>query len=301
MKSQSLQSPFEKLEDKTMQAVLTLCGLVSIVTTFGIIWVLLSETLAFFAEVPLWKFIADTQWTPLFADKHFGIWALVSGTVITSAVAIATALPLGLLSAIYLSEYARPAVRTTIKPVVELLASVPTVVYGYFALSWLTPVLQALLPSLQGFNALSAGLMMGVMIIPIIASVAEDALYAVPASLREGSYALGATKLRTIYKVVLPAAFSGIVAAVLLGLSRAIGETMIVAIAAGQQPTFTFNPLAPVQTMTAYIVQVSMGDTPTGSLEYRTIFAVASCLFVFTFVLNWLGHKLRKRLTRGAV
>lgn len=301
MKSQSLQSPFEKLEDKTMQAVLTLCGLVSIVTTFGIIWVLLSETLAFFAEVPLWKFVADTQWTPLFADKHFGIWALVSGTVITSAVAIATALPLGLLSAIYLSEYARPAVRTTIKPVVELLASVPTVVYGYFALSWLTPVLQALLPSLQGFNALSAGLMMGVMIIPIIASVAEDALYAVPASLREGSYALGATKLRTIYKVVLPAAFSGIVAAVLLGLSRAIGETMIVAIAAGQQPTFTFNPLAPVQTMTAYIVQVSMGDTPTGSLEYRTIFAVASCLFVFTFVLNWLGHKLRKRLTRGAI
>ncbi len=283
--------------ERAVYAALLSCALVSIVTTVGILYVLASETVAFFTEVSLSEFLLDTQWTPLFADKHFGIWPLVAGTALTSSVAIATAVPLGLLSAIYMSEFAPRRLRAVLKPGLEILAGVPTIVYGYFALVVVTPVLQAWIPDMAGFNALSPGIVMGIMILPMVSSLSEDAIAAVPATLREGAYALGATELATIFRVVLPAASSGIVASVILALSRAIGETMIVAIAAGQQARFTLDPRVPIETMTAYIVQISMGDTPTGTLEYRTIFAVGSVLFVLTFAMNYLSHKLRRRLT----
>jgi phosphate transport system permease protein len=247
------------------------------------------------------QFFGDTEWTPLFADKHFGIWPLVCGTLLTSAIAIAVALPIGLLGAIYLSEMASERVRRVLKPSLEVLAGIPTVVYGFFALTFVTPALKTVFPSLSGFNALAPGLVMGIMILPVIASLSEDAIYAVPHTLRENAYALGATKASTIFRVVLPAAFSGIGAAVILGVSRAIGETMIVAIAAGQQPRMTMNPLEPVETMTTYIVQVSLGDTPTGTLEYRTIFAVGMALFLMTLVLNMVSQRLRRRIARGGV
>ncbi len=275
-----------------------MCGVLSIFTTAGIILVLFTETFAFFREVSFAKFFGDSQWTPLFADKHFGIWPLLSGTFLTTVIALLVAVPLGLLSAIYLAEFATPRVRRSLKPTLELLAGIPTVVYGYFALSFVTPQLQRIVPGLAGFNALSAGIVMGVMILPIIASLSEDAIFAVPNSLREGSYALGADKLATIFRVVLPAAYSGIAAAMILGVSRAIGETMIVAIAAGQQPRLTLDPRVPVETMTAYIVQVSLGDTPTGTLEYRTIFAVGMALFVMTLGLNLLSQRMRRRMLK---
>ena len=281
--------------ERVVYGVLLACALVSIATTVGILAVLLSETVAFFSEVSFSDFLLDTQWTPLFADKHFGIWALVAGTALTAGIAILTAVPLGLLSAIYLSEFAPAAVRAVLKPGLEILAGVPTIVYGYFALVVLTPVLQSFVPDLAGFNALSPGIVMGVMILPMVSSLSEDAIRAVPRALREGAYALGATELATIFRVVLPAASSGIAASVILALSRAIGETMIVAIAAGQQARLTLDPRVPIETMTAFIVQVSMGDTPTGTLEYRTIFAVGSVLFVLTFVMNYASHRLRRR------
>lgn len=289
------------LSERVIGYVLLLCGLVSIFTTVGIILVLVVETVGFFREVSFAQFFGDTQWTPHFVDKHFGIWALVSGTVLTSLIAIAVALPLGLMAAIYLSEFARERLRKVLKPALEILAGIPTVVYGYFALTFVTPILQLFVPDLSGFNALGPGLVMGIMIVPIIASLSEDAIFAVPSSLREGAYALGASKLSTVFRVVLPSAFSGIGASVILGVSRAIGETMIVAIAAGQQPRLTFDPRVPVETMTAYIVQVSLGDTPAGTLEYRTIFAVGMSLFVFTFLLNIQAHRLRKRFLKGAM
>lgn len=286
--------------ERLIAGVLFACAAVSVVTTAGIILVLAVETAGFFSEVPIEQFLWDTQWTPLFAQKHFGIWPLVAGTALTSAIAIATALPLGLLAAIYLSEFAPERLRRVLKPVMEVLAGIPTVVYGYFALMFVTPLLQRFIPGLLGFNALSPGIVMGVMILPIIASLSEDAIYAVPTSLREGAYALGASKLATIFRVILPSAFSGIGASVVLGISRAIGETMIVAIAAGQQPRLTLDPRLPVETMTAYIVQVSLGDTPTGTLEYRTLFTVGMALFLFTFVLNIIAHRLRGRVQKGA-
>lgn len=287
------------LSERLVAGVLLVCAVLSIATTAGIILVLLFETVGFFREVSFGQFFGDTQWTPLFAQKHFGIWALVSGTLLTSAIAIAVALPLGLLAAIYLSEYASGRVRQVLKPSVEVLAGIPTVIYGYFALAFVTPVLQRFIPGLAGFNALGAGIVMGMMILPIIASLSEDAIHAVPDALREGAYALGGGKLATIRRVVLPTAFSGIGASVIIGISRAVGETMIVAIAAGQQPRFTFDPRVPIETMTAYIVQVSLGDTPTGTLEYRTIFAVGAALFVFTMALNVASHYLRKRILKG--
>jgi phosphate transport system permease protein len=284
------------ISERLIKYVLFACGAISIATTAGIIFVLLFETIAFFRRVSFVQFFLDTQWTPLFADKHFGIWPLVAGTFLTSGIAIATAVPLGLLAALYLSEYAKAGLRRVLKPMLEILAGIPTVVYGYFALMMVTPFLQHLVPGLSGFNALGPGLVMGVMILPIIASLSEDAIYSVPANLREAAYALGATKLSTTFQVVLPSAFSGIGAAVILGISRALGETMIVAIAAGQQPVFTLDPRVPIETMTAYIVQVSLGDTPNGTLEYQTIFAVGSLLFAFTFLLNIVAHRLRKRM-----
>lgn len=274
---------------------LACCGGLSILTTAGIVAVLVVETIAFFRHVPIWQFLTDTQWTPLFANKHFGIWPLVCGTVLTSVIAIVVAMPLGLLAAIYLSEFAKEGVRKVVKPLLEILAGIPTVVYGYFALLCVTPLLQRFIPQLAGFNALSPGLVMGIMIIPMVASLSEDAMYAVPQGLREAAYALGSSKLQVALRVVVPAALSGIAASLLLAVSRAIGETMIVAIAAGQQPRFTLNPLVPVETMTAYIVQVSLGDTPTGTLEYQTIFAVGMTLFLGTLLLNLLSVWLRER------
>ena len=282
--------------ERAAELLLAACGLVTILTTLGILSVLAVESFGFLREVGLFALIFDTQWTPLFADKHFGIWPLLTGTVLTSAVAIIVALPLGLLSAIFMSELASAKWRKVLKPALELLAGVPTIVYGYFALVVVTPALQAVVPELSGFNALSAGIVMGIMITPMIASLAEDALYAVPRHLREAAYALGAGKVPTIWRVVVPAAFGGIAASVILAMSRAVGETMIVAIAAGQEPRLTLDPRVPIETMTAYIVQVSMGDTPAGTLEYRTIFVVGSALFLMTLVMNIFSYRLTRRV-----
>ncbi len=274
---------------------LFLCALLSIGTTVGIIAVLAVETAAFLREVPITEFLFGTEWTPLFSSPSFGVLPLVAGTALVSVIAMLVALPMGLLSAIYLSEYANPRLRRVLKPVLELLAGVPTVVYGYFALLFVTPILQQFLPQLATANALSPGIVMGIMILPLVSSLSEDAMRAVPNGLREGSYALGATRMQTSLRVVVPAAFSGITAAFILAVSRAVGETMIVAIAAGQQPNLTWNPTEQVETMTAYIVQVSLGDTPQGTIEYRTIFAVGMLLFIGTFGLNLVSAWLRQR------
>ncbi|GAB4254861.1 MAG: phosphate ABC transporter permease subunit PstC [Saprospiraceae bacterium] len=270
-------------------------AIVTVLTTIGIIYVLLSESLLFFQDVSVVEFLTDKQWTPLFTDKHFGIMPLVMGTLLTTFIAIAVALPLGINIAVYLSEYANPKVREVFKPMLEVLAAVPTVVYGFFALMVVTPFLKSIFPEIASFNALSAGLVMGIMIIPMVSSLSEDALHAVPKSLREASYGLGATRYQTSFRVLVPAASSGIIVSVILAISRAIGETMIVAIAAGQMPNLTINPLETVETITAYIVQVSLGDVPHGSIEYRTIFAAGLALFVFTFILNTISYFLRKK------
>ncbi len=287
--------------ERIIEKVLAGCGSLSVLITVGIIATLLVETYHFFSEVGFGEFFGETRWTPLFSSKHFGIWPLVCGTLITAFIAMCVAVPMGLLAAIYLSEFASERARSILKPALELLAGVPTIVYGYFALVVVTPALQQVFPELQGFNALSPGIVMGIMIIPMVSSLSEDALYAVPRSLREAAWGLGAGRASTIWRVVLPAAFSGIVASVLLALARAIGETMIVAIAAGQQANFTIDPTESVQTMTAFIVQVSMGDTPSGTTEYRTIFAVASTLFVFTFIVNGISQRIvhKKRKMQG--
>ena len=270
-------------------------ALFSVFITIGIIGVLIFETFEFFKVVSIVDFLTDTQWTPLFSEKHFGILPLFAGTFVTTIIAMAVSLPVGVITAIYLSEYASNKVRIFIKPILEILAAVPTVVYGYFALLFVTPLLQKVIPDMSGFNSLAPGIVMGIMIIPIIASLSEDAMHAVPMSLREGALALGATRFQVALKVVLPAALSGIAASFILGISRAVGETMIVAIAAGQQPRLTLNPLVPIETVTAYIVQVSLGDTPTGTIEYSTIFAAGMSLFAVTFVLNIVSYWLKKR------
>jgi phosphate transport system permease protein len=284
-----------RLHEWIIERLLFLCAAVSVLTTAGIIIVLAIETVGFLREVSVVEFLTGTEWTPLFANARFGVLPLVAGTVLVSSIAMLVALPMGLLSAIYLSEYAPAQLRRVVKPVLEILAGVPTVVYGYFALMFVTPLLQRVVPGLAGFNALSPGIVMGIMILPLVSSLSEDAMRAVPRGLREGAYALGATKMQTSLSVVVPAAFSGITAACILAVSRAIGETMIVAIAAGQQPRLTSNPLVPIETMTAYIVQVSLGDTPQGTLEYRTIFAVGMLLFLMTFTLNLASTWLRER------
>jgi phosphate transport system permease protein len=278
-----------------IERLLFLCAALSVLTTAGIIFVLAFETYEFLQEVSLVEFLTGTEWTPLFANRHFGVLPLVAGTMLVSVIALVVALPMGVLTAVYLSEYCPAGLRRVVKPILEILAGVPTVVYGYFALTFVTPLLQQFLPGLSGFNALSPGLVMGLMILPLVSSLSEDAMRAVPNGLREGSYALGATRMQTALKVVVPAAFSGITAAFILAASRAIGETMIVAIAAGQQPRLTANPFVPVETMTAYIVQVSLGDTPQGTIEYRTIFAVGMLLFIMTFGLNLISTWLRER------
>lgn len=284
-----------KKKEKIIEAVLALCGGITILTTIGILFVLVVETVSFFREVSFFDFITDTQWTPLFADKHFGILTLVSGTVLTSFIAIAVALPVGLSIAVYLNEYAHSKFRLFIKPVLEILAAIPTVVYGFFALTVVTPFLQSFIPGMAGFNSLSAGIVMGIMIIPFISSLSEDALYAVPKSLREASYGMGATRFQTSFKVLIPAASSGILVSVILAISRAFGETMIVAIAAGQQPRLTANPLVPLETITTYIVQVSMGDVEQNSIEFKSIFAAGITLFVFTFILNTISARVKRK------
>jgi len=264
-------------------------------TTVGIVYILVKESVVFFQHVPLALFLGDRQWTPLFDDAHFGIVVLLSGTLTSSAVALAIAIPLGTIIAIYLSEFAPFRLRESAKPFLELLGGVPTIVYGYFALLFVTPLLQKIYPGLPGFNLLSAGIVMGIMIIPYVSSISEDAMRAVPMALREGSYAMGATKLQTALRVVVPAAFSGLASAYILGISRAVGETMIVAVAAGMQPNLTFNPLEPAATITTYIVQVALGDLPHGSVGYQTIFAAGLTLMLFTLACNIAGHLLRKR------
>lgn len=272
-----------------------LSAIITVFITIAIIWVLLSEAIGFFEEVSLIRFLTEKEWTPLFADKHFGILPLVSGTFLTTFIAIAVALPIGLTVAIYLNIYAHGLVRQIVKPVLELLATIPTVVYGFFALTVVTPFLQNFIPDLAGFNALSAGIVMGIMIIPMISSLSEDAIASVPLSLRDAAFGMGSTRFQTAFKVLVPAASSGIVVSVILAISRAVGETMIVAIAAGQQPRLTLNPLVPIETITTYIVQVSLGDVPHGSLEYKTIFAAGITLFVFTFTLNNISFWVRKK------
>jgi phosphate transport system permease protein len=286
------------LREHTVRNLLFLAAIISIVTTAGIILSLASETWEFFQEVSLFQFLGETEWTPLFSIQKFGIWALVSATIMTSIIALLIAVPLGLVAATYMSEFASERTRNITKPILEVLAGVPTVVYGFFALLFVTPLLKRVIPELSTYNSLSAGLVMGIMILPLIASLSEDAMSAVPMSLREGAYGLGATRFEVATRVVFPAAISGIVASVILALSRAVGETMIVAIAAGQNPNFTFDPTETVETMTAYIVQVSLGDTPAGTLAYKTIFAVGMSLFVMTFVMNlisqWFVRKYRE-------
>jgi phosphate transport system permease protein len=285
----------KKTGEKIIEAVLALSGLVTVLTTVGIIWVLVSESWGFFTTVPLNEFLFDTEWTPLFTQKRYGILPLLTGTFLTTSIALITAVPLGIVIAVYLSEYADPRFRKTLKPLLELLAAVPTVVYGFFALTVVTPFLQTFIPGLGTFNALSAGLVMGIMIIPVISSLSEDALYAVPKSLREASYGMGATRFQTSFKVVVPAASSGIMVSIILGIARAVGETMVVAIAAGQQPNLTLDAREAVETITAYIVQVSLGDVEHGSIEYKTIFAAGITLFIFTFLLNNLSFWLKKK------
>ncbi len=284
-----------KFKEALIEGLLLCCSLLSVFTTAAIIYVLLSESVGFFKHVRIIDFLTDTQWTPMFTNKHFGILPLLCGTLVTTVIAISVAVPLGLISAVYLSEYATDKMRHIIKPLLEILAAVPTVVYGYFALLFVTPLLRQFIPDLSGFSALSAGLVMGIMIIPLVSSLSEDAMHAVPMGLREGAYALGSRKIQVAFKIVFPAALSGITAAVILAVSRAIGETMIVAIAAGQQPRFTMNPLVPIETITAYIVQISLGDTPHGTLEYSTIFVCGMTLFVITFALNVISFKLKRR------
>lgn len=287
-----------KRKEIIVEWVLKISGGITILVTVGIIWVLFYETTVFFKDVSIKEFLTGKEWTPLFSNKQFGILPLLSATVLTSLIAIAVALPFGLTIAIYLSEYANAGFRKTAKPLLEILASVPTVVYGFFALTVVTPFLQGIIPGMAGFNALSPGIVMGIMIMPLISSLSEDALHSIPKSMRFASYALSATRFQTTFRILLPAASSGIVVSVILAISRAIGETMIVAIAAGQQPRLTFNPLVPVETITTYIVQVSMGDVPQDSLEFRTIFAAGMMLFVFTFIINNIGLWLKRKFYR---
>lgn len=282
-------------KERVIEALLLAAAAVSVLTTLGIVYVLVSESIHFFQNVSIVDFLTDTQWTPLFDDAHFGIMVLISGTLVSSFVALAVAIPMGTIIAIYLSEFSNARVREIAKPILELLGGIPTIVFGYFALLVVTPILQAILPGLPGFSLLSAGLVMGIMIVPYIASLSEDAMRAVPMSMREGAYALGSTRLYTAVHVVIPAAISGLAASYILGISRAVGETMILAVAAGMQPNLTWNPMEPAATITSYIVQVALGDLPHGSIGYQTIFAAGLTLLLITLVFNILGQWLRAK------
>ncbi len=293
--SLTLYERFLRFKERVIEFLLFLAASLSIIITIGIFGILIYESSAFFAHVSIFEFLTDTLWTPLFYPPRFGILPLLTGTLVTTAVALSVALPIGSIVAIYLSEFAPQAVREILKPILELLSAIPTVVYGYFALLFVAPLLQRIIPDLPTFNMLSAGIVMGIMIIPYVSSLSEDAMRAVPMSLRESAYALGANRIITALKVVYPAAFSGIVASYILAISRALGETMIVAIAAGMQPNLTLDPREPAATITAFIVQVSLGDLPHGSIGYQSIFAAGLTLFLMTLIFNVIGFYLRRR------
>lgn len=295
MSNRFAHNPTRHLGERFVEGVLFLAAFSAVAVTVAIVAILVYESAGFFAHVPLLDFLTDTQWTIMFAEKHYGVLPLLAGTLVTTTVALILAVPVGTITAIYLSEFASVRVREIVKPTLELLAGIPTVVFGYFALLMVTPALQLFMPDLPGFNMLGPGLVIGIMIIPYISSVAEDAMRSVPVQMREGSYAMGATRLQTALRVVAPAATSGIVAAYILGISRAFGETMVVAVAAGQQPNLTWDPREPGATITAFIVQVALGDLPHGSIEYQSIFAVGLVLVLMTLFFNLLGHLARKR------
>ena len=283
------------MKEKIIEKILAACALATVLTTVGIILILTIEAVAFFQKVSIIEFLTSTEWTPLFTQKSYGILPLLSGTALTTLIAISVALPVGLTIAIYLNEYAPKRIRKVLKPLLEILAVVPTVVYGFFALMIVTPFLQNFIPSLSGFNALSPGIVMGIMIIPFVSSLSDDIISSVPNSLRQAAFGMGSTKFQTAFKVMVPAASSGIIVSVILAISRAVGETMIVAIAAGSQPRFSFDPTVPIQTITAYIVQISMGDVAHGTIAYNTIFAAGITLFVFTFCLNSISYWIKSR------
>lgn len=293
----SLRRSQPRYGERAIEAVLFLAALISILTTIGIVVAIIGPTIDFFQEpaVSLWDFLTGTEWTVLFADQNFGVLPLVTATLTTTVIALLVAIPIGLGAAIYLAEYASPRARKVLKPILEVLAGIPTVVYGFFALAFITPQILQRLIDIGTFSMLSAGLVMGIMIVPTVASLSEDAMTAVPQSLRDGAYALGSTKMHVATRVVVPAAISGIVAAFVLGFSRAIGETMIVVLAAGSSPNLTLNPLEPAQTMTAFIAQAASGDQPTGSIGYESLFAVAALLFVITVVMNYISIRLVRR------
>ena len=296
------QSRLQSYKETFIKGLLATCAYISILTTIGIVFILVYEASKFFREISVFRFLTSTSWSANFSEPEFGIIVLLNATLVITGIALAVSLPIGLGAAIFLSDYASTRVRKILKPILEILAGVPTIVYGFFALTFVTPLLKgdviswfAPLSGLGTFNAFSAGLVMGVMIIPTVASVSEDALYAVPRGLREGAYALGATKYETVTKVVLPAALSGVTAAFILGMSRAIGETMIVAVAAGQLPNLSWDVREPMQTMTAYIVNVASGENPAGTIQYQTIFAVGLTLFIITLSLNIISHFFVRR------
>ena len=286
---------FHSPKERAVEYALGFCTLVSVLTTLGIAAVLVFESLNFFTEVSIIEFLTETRWTPQFTEKHFGIWPLLSGTLLITVIAALVALPIGLMSAIFIAEYAPSRVRKVLKPGLELLAGIPTVVYGYFALTFMTPLLQNFIPGLNIYNALSAGIVVGVMIIPMVSSLSEDAIRAVPRSLSDGAYALGATRIEVVLRVMVPGAISGIMASFILALSRAVGETMIVTLAAGAMPNLTANPTESVQTMTAFIVNVSLGDTPQGTVEFYSLFAVGLVLFLITLSMNFLANLIIRR------
>jgi phosphate transport system permease protein len=283
--------------ERIIEIGLLLSAVVAVFITSAIVYILVVEAIPFFQHVSLYDFLTDTVWTPNYSIKHYGIMALVSGTLTTTIIALIVAVPLGTITAIYLSEFANHKTRETIKPILELLVGVPTVVFGYFALMLVTPLIQKIYPDLTTFNMLGPGIVMGIMIVPYIASVSEDAMRAVPMAMREGAYAMGATRFQTAIRVIAPAATSGIVASYILAVSRAVGETMIVAIAAGQQPNFTFNPVESAATITAYIVSVALGDLEHGTVGYQSIFAAGLTLLIMTLFLNILGHWTRKKFS----
>ena len=281
--------------EEVIKTVLLFCALISVLTTFAIVFILAQETGVFFKDVSVLDFLFGTQWTPLLEPRSFGVLPLVCGTVLIVVGAGSLALPIGLATAIYLSEYASTRVRSLLKPILEVLAGIPTIVYGYFALTFITPLLKTFFPKIQTFNAASASLVVGIMILPMVASLCDNAFRAVPDSLRQGAYAVGATQYEVTTGVVIPSALSGVMAAFVLALSRAIGETMAVTLAAGATAKLTMDPFVSIQTMTAYIVQVSLGDTPAGTIAYQTIFAVSALLFIITLCMNIISHRLLHR------
>jgi phosphate transport system permease protein len=295
----SLRRSQPRLGERVIEAVLFLAALISVLTTIGIVIAILGPTIDFFQEpaVSVWEFLTGTEWTVLFAEaqREFGVLPLVTATLTTTVIALLVAIPIGLGAAIYLAEYASPRARKVLKPILEVLAGIPTVVYGFFALAFVTPQILQRIIEVGTFSMLSAGLVMGIMIVPTVASLSEDAMTAVPQSLRDGAFGLGSTKMQVATKVVVPAAISGIVAAFVLGISRAVGETMIVVLAAGSTPNLTLNPLEPAQTMTAFIAQAASGDQPTGSIGYESLFAVAALLFVITVVMNFISIRLVRK------